>query len=140
MNRPRMKHMLEILERVEPKHFDLSSWAWRPREAPPFTCATTACAIGHAAGDPEFQAQGLKLVQHPSEPWRGVPVYEPAGRDYPVDGWCAVLDFFEINEGQASYLFDPGSYWEHHRRSPSEVARRIRKVLGLDPDLPPQES
>jgi hypothetical protein len=64
-NIPRLKHAIEVLERVitDNRSFNLAHWLLHDRQAEPKDewCGTTACAMGYFALDKEFSDQGLKI-------------------------------------------------------------------------------
>jgi len=93
-------------------------------DAAVLSCGTVACAVGHAALIPEFQALGLKLVRDVTpEPsaFGAMPFFD--GKV----GWAAVHAFFDIDQDWADYLF----MRTHYEGSPSplQVAVRIREVI-----------
>lgn len=88
MNRPRLLHLISILEQVNSEDYDQSHWH----------CGTTACAGGHAAMDPLFQAEGL------SQTSTGAPLY--AG----YDAFDALSRFFDLSYAQTSYIFGSTTY------------------------------
>jgi hypothetical protein len=79
---------------VPEDQFDLSTWQ----------CGTAACAVGHAARDPQFQIEGLRL----SSPLAGYPTIVIDGEE--LKHWDAVQVFFELREDQAYALFNEDAY------------------------------
>ena len=55
MNKERLKHLVTILQGVNPALFNLRDWVNNKE------CGTICCALGWAAQDPEFNKQGLKM-------------------------------------------------------------------------------
>ncbi len=88
-------------------------------------CRTSACALGHAALDPKFQKQGLKVV------WDQ---YSDGEVRYRGHANCVAAEkFFGITNEQALWLFIPSSY-SREPVKPSDVARRVKQLID-DPDL-----
>lgn len=180
MNIDRMNHMITVLEGViaADKAFNLSGWVMNEasmhRDDPDFvknhwntvgnvqkTCGTSACAMGYAALDPAFQAQGLTLK---------IEVYGPDGRtvEYPVttvkefneitrrptlevdeiyirfngqDGIGAAMEFFGITEKAATWMFLPDHYEDMTQDNqvpitPQAVIDRLRAVIEAGGELP----
>lgn len=109
--------VVEVLERIPDGVFKMTDW---------FTqndCGTQACAIGHCAMTPLFNAWGLTLVEQDD-------YFNPC---YTCeDGYCtysfsAVQDFFLINYDLARYLFNPSRYDDIY--SIVEVKTRIQSVI-----------
>ncbi|MDP9155314.1 MAG: hypothetical protein M3O74_13800 [Pseudomonadota bacterium] len=93
-------------------------------DAAVLSCGTVACAVGHAALIPEFQALGLKMVRDVT------PDQFDFGALPFFDGkvsWAAVHAFFDIDEDWADYLFMGTRY--DSSPSPNQVAARIREVI-----------
>ncbi len=94
-------------------------------DAATLPCGTTACAIGHAALIPEFQAQGFKLVRFALPEDEGdygaMPYFD--GRI----SWEAVNRFFDLDGNWADYLFMSGGYGDNPQ--PKDVAIRIRELI-----------
>lgn len=121
MNRERLERLADLLEALPENgsagengmKFNLNTW---------MTCGTVACACGHAACDPWFKRQGLRL-----EYWQ-------TGND---DGYglfyrhwthfTAVAQFFQISSDRARHLFSGSNYKRITR--PRDVAERIRETL-----------
>ena len=72
------------------------------------------CAIGHAARDPWFQAQGLRRVRCGEVRIDGRPVDGAAG-------FSAVSRFFGLSQSDAQHLFTG-------RSTPKRVALRIERL------------
>jgi hypothetical protein len=84
-------------------------------------CGTAACACGHAAMMPEFQAEGFKLLADMSD-CQGVPYFEGE------IGWRAVEKFFGLENSEASDLFSQSAH-SYEGTTPFEVAQRIREFI-----------
>jgi hypothetical protein len=117
MSTERLQHLITILEKVPEEKFDLLSWH----------CGTTACAVGHAALDPVFNAQGFKLspgiysqAAHPT--------FKPDEDSETHTGWSAVAEFFDLSYGMACYLFDKARYDELNPTT-ADVIKRIKLYL-----------
>jgi hypothetical protein len=150
MNIDRLNHLCDVLDRVDPVHFSLEDWA-HP------SCGTTACAVGHAALDAQFNAAGFRLAvsekplfrQKHARFCRTLADIQPSRfvehrHAYPCygrySGWDAVCKFFGLTKEQAKWLFRPGSYPEPAESTPAGVAARIRGMLGKKwaPTLEPE--
>lgn len=146
MNRARLEHLCDVLDAVDPQHFNLNTWATSE-------CGTTACAIGHAALDPAFQADGFTLQAYwapffgrkgyrYSKTLADVRFSRARGPDVPMyagqKGWPAVQIFFGLTEKQAEWLFYIGSYPQPLEQTPAGVAARIRELIA-QADVPKME-
>jgi len=167
MNLARMNHLITVLEGVEraKKRFDLTSWVSNKIDVDTCSgekpvvaeaCGTSACALGYAALDPVFQAEGLgfevafadqfgkcrtemvkdiasfnKAIKAPDF-WRMDPIFGDR------EGLLAAREFFGITISAAGYLFDPETYDDGNSRPvlPSEVIERVREVMDNDGDSP----
>ena len=110
MNYLRLARLANLLDTVPAKQFDMLFWE----------TATQADPIGWAARDPEFQAEGLKMVQHFN---RRVPFFSNAIE------WEAVCSFFDLTPAQADHLFWEYAYPTQLVVQPEHVAKRIRHML-----------
>lgn len=119
MNAERLLALATLLDTIPAGAFDLRDW----------DCGTTACAIGHACRDPEFQKLGLgrrALTMRKGE-------FEPVfGK---LTGWAAIDAFFGIARAEGYYLFDVNSYRDAAATPPRKVADRIRAFVALDGDI-----
>lgn len=135
MKKDALLRLADLLERRGPyeglpsltdKNFNLSEWFHDYGE----TRGTVACAVGWAASDPWFNAEGLKL-----EPYSGM-----TGNDMKTptfidaDGWkyrgySAVNYFFDIEGDTSSWLFSYPAYDPEDVRNPLAVAKRIREFV-----------
>jgi hypothetical protein len=90
-------------------------------------CGTSACAIGHAAQDPTFNAEGFRMKT--SNVLKTMPFNEPAYDDGTnhYEGMPAVLKFFDATPAEAHYLFSEGSYATP--ATPRDVIGRINEVI-----------
>ncbi len=153
MNRERLQHLITVMERVRDQRlaFDLTCWTGNQDDTPEpaqgsytHTCGTSACALGWAAFDADFNAQGLLLyvdgdlmtgATHFAENRRR----QLAGEDLMNDGspqfgsfgeLSAGSQFFGISAEEAAYLFMPENYDVAERSiTPDHVIEHIRTVL-----------
>lgn len=113
MNIERLKHLITVLEKVEPERFDLNGWV--------SSCGAAACAVGWAARDAEFQRQGLTLDvwEHDSHPTFAR-----------YESWDAVRRFFDLSSRESMHLFSLAAYDTDEQPHPSHVIARIRELIG----------
>jgi hypothetical protein len=104
----RLKKLAEFLEQLHANRLSFANWR--------------TCAVGLAAKDPWFRAQGLAL-QHDDRVGECRPDY--AGRT----DWMAVSKFFEISVGEARQLLDRSGYDGDLRPPPGTIAEKIRCYL-----------
>lgn len=158
----RLLVLADYLDTVPGGEFDLAGWMFERESVDPdleavasddmsfdrgvnvrkltAQCGYAACAVGHACGIAAFQEQGLVMfAERRWERWSLYPVYTaPDMRQH--EGWEAVREFFHINNGQSSYLFDDSSYGgddaydedtgeKVEKVPPSVVAARIRSFV-----------
>lgn len=118
-NSTRLLHLITVLERVarERLHFDMSEWAT--------ACGTPACALGHAAADPEFQEQGLRL-HNTRKLW--FPVFEG------LEGYAAAARFFGVTHEASHYLFLSSNA---SANTLVDVIERVQAVIAARGDAPP---
>lgn len=95
MNRERLEHLIEVLSEVEDSAFNIGTWSNE--------CGTVCCALGWAASDEEFIAQGLFLKEDKKRK-----LMQPFF--HAQHGYYAASKFFEITLFQAMNLFSPDSY------------------------------
>lgn len=159
MNIERLTRLKEIMQTVhdEKKPFTLATWVYlgsRPGE-----CGTTACAMGYAALDPEFQKQGLgwetsysRYANDPSEDTyiktiklSGIVSRRdiPGGNTtkvfsvdiYPVylgrNRFDAAAAFFGLNDTESRYLFSDLPYRDEGIDAPTalHVIAHLDRVL-----------
>lgn len=124
MHTDRLLLLADRLDTVPPEEFDIGV----------FKCKTVACALGHAAMMPEFQALGLVL---------GKMTYEHFGNmlEFHHDGTThfraeAAQFFFDLTREQVYSLFFSSGYRHMHGRvhpnpkpAPSDVAAKIRDFV-----------
>ena len=108
--RVRLERLAAFLDQVPRSHLSFASWR--------------TCAVGLAAKEPWFQAQGLGL-DHDERVNECRPSY--AGRT----DWIAVAQFFEIGVGEVRQLLDPMGYDGDLRPHPQRVADKIRRYLAM---------
>ena len=111
MRKDRLEVLAKHLDGLPPETFNIGVWK----------CRSTACAVGHACTIPEFQADGLKLIEDSLNFM--CPKYEN------FTAWDAVRCFFECSYGMATHLFYTNSYFNRRATGPKEVAERIREVI-----------
>jgi hypothetical protein len=114
----RLNHLITILENVPPERFDLGTWS----------CGTTACAVGWAAVDKNFNAEGFYL-------FNTIPHLRTEHET--LKSWDAVKVFFELTSTQVYHLFSDEEYSDDGD-SPSgatavDVIARIRALIGSQP-------
>lgn len=105
MNVQRVKRLIHILKYIPKDHFDLGAF-YEGVEIPDPTvdkivhsCGATACALGYAALDPVFNAQGFKPEFFSSHTG-------PRGVRYGgVDSEYAAIEFFGLNHETTNQLF-----------------------------------
>ena len=138
MYRERLERLIDVLTRVEQSRlpFDMTTWAGYE------LCNTTACALGWAAFDPGFQADGLTLINA----WKNEPVFLsmeeyhtavkadrrilPMVKYENVYNYDACQRLFEISASVASYLFDPDTYPNGgSETAPAAVIARVQEVI-----------
>lgn len=129
MNRQRLEHLIEVLDSVPRKRFSLDHWS----------CDTSACAVGWAAQDPKFKADGFKLAR-PLLDYEPHPVYQPVKGGPFTEGWEAVCEFFELTHEDAEWLFSIDCYDDFVAVKPRDVAKRIRALLEEGSHTTPQAS
>jgi hypothetical protein len=121
MNVERLKHLIEVMRRVErdEKPLEMSTWI---DEQPhghinneEELCKTAKCCLGWACFDPTFREQGLGIVLHERHVARWTPVYKG------VHGFAAGGEFFDITPGEAYHIFDPNEYKDDEYKDVDEV-------------------
>lgn len=121
MHRDRLERLAALLDTVPADQFNLRHW----------DCGTTACAVGWAARDPGFQAEGLRLV---GRELGLVPKYDDE------TGIWAAEAFFGLGWDVTCNLFLSSRYWDGTDTRPGQVAARIRELLAADPAPEPATS
>ncbi len=105
MNKARLRHTIETLERVERMKlpFDIDYWIQSDHHPSSLkfshNCKTSACAIGWEASTRYAQNRGLFLSL-----CSGVPRYKIAGEIY-IGAWTAIAAYFDISYNLAADLF-----------------------------------
>lgn len=147
MNTERLEHLKTILSQVPKDKFDLGLWIKGAKEdGKEFSqligdCGTSACAVGWACTDPEFNKQGLSYELDFDDMDEFTPVEKVQGRPY-FEGRCgfdAVGLFFDISHGVANWLFIEDDYADNHESekvTTDMVINRIDIVLH-NPDSVP---
>ena len=110
MRKDRLTTLAEYLETHVPlDEFSINTWSR----------GNVACAMGHACRIPEFQKEGLVLLEEEYK----TPTFE--GKL----GFRAVELFFEISLTDAKWLFSSRSYVSDLPVRPHHVAQRIWELL-----------
>lgn len=127
MRLDRLTMLADKLDIVPPEHFDINVFVYHNK------CGTVACAMGHAAMMPEFQALGLSLTYH-SPPHLASIQFRRNGELY-YDA-VAAQHFFDLAGEQVKSLFFPTGYMHMHGRchpnpqpGPKDVAAKIRRLV-----------
>lgn len=142
---------------------DMATWADTRTTTGPrggvHVCGSTACAMGYAALDPLFQAAGLSLrvtimtkhphkqtLHHPGDAdafnalvlRRGILIRDakpmlrmPDGEDH--FGFTAACEFFDLDDGQADWLFLREAYDAQYPTA-ADVIERIQSLIGARHD------
>ena len=120
MNKERLLRLArDILPNVPEENFKMITWK----------CGTSACAVGWAASDPQFNEEGFELDKHCEGPlaiFMFTPWYEGIG------GWSAVENFFGIDFDHAQYLFSDEAYSivdSNERITKEQVIQRIEEFV-----------
>lgn len=120
MNKERLLRLAEeILPNVPEDNFNLATWKERNE------CGTTACAIGWACLDEQFNEEGLTYDEIYATPRYNNHLF-----------WRAVREFFGLTQEQACDLFMEGGYdveKRYHRRA---VMDRIKMYVAHGSNLP----
>lgn len=151
MNVDRLNHLITILEEavVKEKSFYMGAWG-KLDERKPNICNTASCALGTAAMNKQCIEDGLVMMafydnddERITWPLTDRTAWDRAfaamAEGHGVDlvprydereGFYAGMEYYEINEEQANYLFDPsqyeGSTWDV---KPYDVIVHVRDVL-----------
>ena len=120
-NIERLKHLIVILEHVDEEvtansqgrfGFDINNWFEED------DCGTVACALGWAAIDPKFQAEGLFIDKNSEPEFEGAVTY------------LAGSHFFGISVDESCTLFAPYHYpSDMPRHDPKPVIARIKELI-----------
>ena len=140
MNTERLKHLIEVMEKVldEERPFDISLWINTQAlpldenrsyivpllDVPAHQCGTAACALGWATRDPEFRKQGLTF-----DPDVCTPLYIDGEHHWRWEDAGAA--FFGITSAQAEYLFFASGYDVETLKevTPDRVIEHIHDLL-----------
>lgn len=151
-----LEQWAKALEEIPAEKFDLSVWGRVPEmsyedfqdrseESPDYSfpprrlkvepsCVTAACAAGWL---PSIWKKDFGLYQFGPTASACTVRHLPSGREDTE----AVMEFFDLEEGQAGIIVDPEYYYPDDRSGPGgeilpqDAARRIREVIaGLTPD------
>lgn len=110
MNRERLLDVVAVLKEVPDERFDMDSWK----------CGTAGCAVGHyCLARPDC---GLSLSQDD----------EPVTKDsfgFPIVGFAAVAEHFDIGFVEAHYLFDADEYPDPDHVTRAHVIDRIEDFV-----------
>src|SRR5262245_58491680 len=108
--RERLEMLAALVETLPPERLSLARWFGFGK----------GCAVGWAATDPWFRAQGLRLG-HSDDLAHCRPEFEHRS------DWAAVASFFAITHGEAQRLFTVAGGVS--KPEPSVLARRIRDFI-----------
>lgn len=123
----RLQILVDYLKTIPDRKFDLASWAntnkWhvdnKLQNLTDFNeCGTVACACGHAATIPEFNALGFKMQDDLTF------VYEVDGRNQ--YSWHAVKTLFGLGRESVHHLFNEDRY---SRGSRDDVIERMENFI-----------
>jgi len=127
MNKRRLRTLADHLRKLPPSiirkkcGFNMNLWV--------HDCGAAACAFGHACTIPSFNRAGLRYDKP---------------RDQPVfnrrEGFDAAANFFDIDTGEAHFLFDADRYEAQYELyangskdvvpiTPKMVAKRIEDLI-----------
>jgi hypothetical protein len=102
----RLRKLADILENLQSdRRFNMGTWGEHGLEHHPDEnfCGTTACALGHAAMDPEFRRDGLSLEWERNENgYRAAVVLKDHDE---LRGAAAGAEFFGLTQNEASFVF-----------------------------------
>lgn len=106
MKRDDLERLAKLVERVPDAQFDMTKFG--------------TCALGHAAVDPYFAKQGLKV-------YPGGIMWSPPNDRVLMNWLDAAQACFDLNAAEAYYLFNQGT--TRAKRTPKYVAMLIRQVV-----------
>lgn len=105
-------------------------------------CGTTACAAGHFALLPQFQAEGLWLRKgmkntkiHSFEelartkPTTNIMIWVDNDKDHNYDQLLALANFFGITELESDDCFTPSGYVNRNAATALDVANKMEEIL-----------
>lgn len=128
-HKARWLKLADLLDTVDPEHFDMEEIAYSGFERPKkdWSCGTAACALGYAATIPSFKKAGLKLCYEFDVYGYTNNYWVELGHD--DDMRSIVNEFFgEYYDGfnaDTEWLFHPNS----GHKTPKQVAANIRKFV-----------
>jgi hypothetical protein len=140
MHRERLEQAIRVLEQVKVEDFYIECWYMSLNHPDAFQevvgsrhrksnhCGFVACAIGHMARDPWFNAQGLTLTVREDEAM-SFPSF--AGHEV---SFTQVADFFGVSIRLAMDVFSGSQYeielgCEIYEVTPTDVAAKLRQLL-----------
>lgn len=131
MNKERLTKLADYIEKLPKERLYMPLFYFSDPDTDP-PCGTVACALGHAALMPEFNAEGL----HYSRKQQSIMYKDDTS-------FVAAAKFFDLSYDDACVLFSPWSGidqdnpWrgEAHEK-PDEVARHIRMIVNGELSLP----
>lgn len=152
MNRERLKYLIQVIEQVhkERRPFYMGAWASTfgrlvrrsavnvPEDQ---MCGTAFCALGWAALDRQFRAEGLRLTITMPDGSERRPTLSRLPKNFSFarvefDGYhdeCAAQRLFGITYATADWLFTPSGYDSGSGTGravrPRRVIRRIKHLL-----------
>lgn len=125
MNEQRLREGIRVLHNVHEDQFEIC--VWRSKRS---SCGYIACAIGHMAMDPWFNAQGLTLGD--GSEFKGhvitLPFVNGEEGGNATNRYALLADFFGISLQECFWLFSPEHYVEE-TATPTDVIERIIKLL-----------
>lgn len=103
----RLLRLVDILKPLKPKQINMDIWAVHPVWHAPKNdnyCGTTACALGWAALDKDFNRAGLRIQWHPADGYRSK-LIEGFPTRHGVTGYEAATDFFGLTDKESWNTF-----------------------------------
>lgn len=139
MHKKRLLKLVDLLEKNAKNKrgmkFDMTMWGEKVGKSEMgVNCRTVGCALGLAALSGEFKRQGLRYEIESYNEYAddkkieySLYIYHKNGGE----GTEAAACLFDINSGEATWLFTPDGYSKHLRgaRGELEVAKRIRDFV-----------
>lgn len=114
----RLLKLADHLDTVPRAQLNMGTWK----------CGTVACAVGHAAMMPEFNAEGLRMISEAGNHRYGdaYPCYTEGIKTH-YSPWDAAMKFFGLSWQDANHLFSSTHY--DLPPTPAEVSARIRGLV-----------